>query len=78
MDSAARGEAEVGKTVDEWLVVDDAGQQLRVGMVGERTIVGSSASFTEAADGASEVVIVGPADAAGRRRIGIHHRRSRA
>ena len=77
MDADARSEAEVGKTVDEWLVVDDAGQQLHVGMVGERTIVGSSASFAEAADGSSEVVIVGPADADGRRRIGIHHRPSR-
>jgi len=75
MDSERDPQSEVGKTVDEWLMVEDAGQGFYVGMVGERTIAGSRPSFTETADGSCEVVIVGPVDAEGRRRIGIHRRR---
>ena len=75
MESERDEQSVVGKTVDEWLMVDDAGQDWYVGLIGERTITGSQPSFTESADGSCEVVIVGPADAEGRRRIGLHRSR---
>ncbi len=77
MGSGAGQASEVGKTVDEWVLIDDDGQEFYVGMIGERTITGHSPGFTETPDGSCEVVIVGPAEADGRRRIGIHRRQSR-
>lgn len=76
MGSQAGNEPEVGKLVDEWVIVGDEGQELHVGMVGERTLAGDTGRFIERADGSSEIVIVGPSDAEGRRRIGLHRRPS--
>ena len=76
MDPRIGAESEVGKLVDEWIMVDDTGPDFYVGMLGERTVAGSSPGFTEMADGSCEVVLVGPPDADGRRRIGIHRSRS--
>ena len=76
MESETGNASEVGKLVDEWVMIDGGGQEHYVGMVGERTIAGSRPGFVEAADGPFEVVIVGPADAAGRRRLGLHRRPS--
>ncbi len=79
MDSEPSRESPVGKTVDEWILIDDGGQELYVGMRGERTIAGNSPGFAVAPDGSCEVVIIGPTEADGRRRIGLHregrHRR---
>ena len=72
MDSERQDEFEVGKTVDEWIMVEGADVDFYVGMIGERATTGSSPSFRETSDGSCEVVIVGPPDAEGRRRIGIH------
>ena len=76
MDSERDDELEVGKTVDEWIMVEGADENLYVGMIGEWTMTGSNPSFTETSDGSCEVVIVGPPDADGRRRIGIHRAKS--
>lgn len=76
MESAPRDEFEVGKTVDEWLMIDDTGQELYNGMVGERVDAGGKVTFVEKADGSCEVLLVGPPDADGRRRIGIHRAKS--
>ena len=75
--SSEPGEAsEVGKLVDEWVMLEDEGNDYFVGMIGERTLVGDKPSFAERADGSGEIVIVGPVDADGRRRVGIHRRPS--
>ena len=76
MDARAGDEAAVGKTVDEWVMVHDAGDEYYVGMVGELTTVDGETGFVEAAGGSSEVVLVGPADADGRRRLGVHRAKS--
>ena len=76
MDSERDDEFEVGKTVDEWIMVEGTDGDFYVGMIGERAITGSSPRFTETPDGSCEVVLVGPPDADGRRRIGIHRAKS--
>ena len=76
MDARAGDESAVGKTVDEWVMVDDGGQEYYVGMVGERTTVDGKDGFVEQAGGSGEVVLVGPPDADGRRRLGIHRAKS--
>jgi hypothetical protein len=65
-------ESEVGKTVDEWVMVDDEGQDFHVGMIGERIDVGGKDTFVEKQNGSCEILLVGPADEDGRRRLGIH------
>ena len=76
MDSQTGGESAVGKTVDEWVMVDDGEQEYYVGMVGELTTVGGEMSFVAAAGGPDEVVLVGPPDESGHRRIGVHRAKS--
>ena len=76
MNAQAGDESAVGKTVDEWVMVHDAGQEYYVGMVGERTTVDGKDGFVEQAGGSGEVVLVGPPDADGRRRLGIHRAKS--
>ena len=76
MDTHAGDESAVGKTVDEWVMVDDGEQEYYVGMVGELTAVGGEMSCVAAAGGPDEVVLVGPPDDDGRRRIGVHRAKS--
>ena len=76
MDARAGDESAVGKTVDEWVMVHDAGDEYYVGQVGELTSVDGEPGFVAAAGGSSEVVLVGPPDESGRRRLGIHRAKS--
>ena len=76
MDARAGDESAVGKTVDEWVMIDDGEQEYYVGMVGELTTADGEQGFVEAAGGSCEVVLVGPADADGVRRLGIHRAKS--
>ncbi len=76
MESETREDSETGKTVDEWVMIDDTGQQIYNGMIGERVDAGGKDAFVEKAGGSCEVLLVGPPDADGRRRIGIHRAKS--
>ena len=76
MNAQAGDESAVGKTVDEWVMVHDAGQEYYVGMIGERTTVDCNDTFVEQAGGSCDGMLVGPPDEDGRRRLGIHRAKS--